>query len=60
VISPVWSPKIKMRGQLILLPKVSIESMELATPWNEPSPIRWPPSQLSSIKRKIEVWSVME
>ncbi len=33
-------------------------AMELASASNEPLPMRWPSSQLSSTKRMIEVWSV--
>ena len=38
--------------------KSNMLSMELAMASNEPCPIRWPSSQLSSIKRRTEVWSV--
>jgi hypothetical protein len=38
--------------------KFIIPWMELARASNEPFPIRWPFSQLSSTKRMIEVWSV--
>jgi hypothetical protein len=39
--------------------KFSIPPSEPASASNEPPPIRCPPSQLSSMKRRIEVWSVI-
>jgi hypothetical protein len=38
--------------------KLNICAIELAIPSNDPWPIRVPPSQLSSTKRMIELWSV--
>src|SRR5216684_2865869 len=55
--SPVLGFKNSIPSCLILL-KLNIWVMELASASNEPWPMRCPPSQLSSTNRVIEVWSV--
>jgi len=55
--SPVSGFKNSVPSCLILL-KLNIWVMELASASNEPWPMRCPLSQLSSTKRMIEVWSV--
>ena len=55
------SPVLSLRMQLAVCGflKSNMVMMEPAMASKEPLPIRWPPSQLSSIKRMIELWSVM-
>src|SRR5580704_8184669 len=57
ICSPVDGLRIRVPSLLIWL-KLNIWLMELAMPSKEPWPIRCPPSQLSSMKRMTEVWSV--
>ena len=56
-----FSPVLGFRKStplLLTLLKLNIWEIELAIPSNEPCPMRWPLSQLSSTNRMIEDWSV--